>query len=58
LNPYPKGVHDNPNVVTDSKMLVQSLASSINEKGDLAIKQEIPTNRYRVGNEIREEIFG
>jgi hypothetical protein len=37
-NRYPKGVHSNPNVIYNRRLLTQSFAISINEKRDLAIK--------------------
>jgi hypothetical protein len=49
-NPYPKGMRDNPGVVTDSMLLTPSLTSSINDKGDIMVNMR-SKNVYTTGNE-------
>jgi hypothetical protein len=52
-NPYPKGVHDNPNIITEIRMLTQSLASSINEKREITVKMRL--ERMGIQREMKEE---
>jgi hypothetical protein len=52
-NSYPKGVMDNPSVITDHRMLTQSLASSINEQMNIAIK--LKSERSEIQREINAE---
>jgi hypothetical protein len=46
-------IRENPNVISDSRSLTQSLASSINEKRDIATK--LKCERLEIQRDMRHE---